>query len=207
MEPIQFVSENDVRSKYISSMLVRFGFFLGQGVGLSLIGFDKTAKGSASIDTGAVINALRDALATESIEHLGAPRRGLEEGVASEKEIQRDLFSRNFAAIATLLKKELKHIENGVYKYPYDLDPTGQFAARQWNPLSVASQLSNYVRDRRLVLDRRDRMDAKEVARNFKGPKYPEYYLQNFHYQTDGWLSSRSARVYDYQVSTVLLFE
>ena len=174
-------------------------------MGLSLTGFDKTAQGSASINTMAVINALRDALMTESIEDLGAPRQGVEDGTISEAEIQRDLFSRNFAAIATLLKKELDHIENGVYKYPYDLNPTDQNAIRQWNPLSVASQVSNYIRDRRLVLDRRDRLDAKEVTRNFRGPKYPEYYLQNFHYQTDGWLSSRSARVYDYQVESLFL--
>ena len=27
-----------------------------------------------------------------------------------------------------------------------------------------------------------------------------QYYLQNFHYQSDGWLSARSATIYDYQV-------
>ncbi len=33
---------------------------------------------------------------------------------------------------------------------------------------------------------------------------YPKYYLQNFHYQTDGYLSDRSAELYDLQVE--LLF-
>jgi hypothetical protein len=27
---------------------------------------------------------------------------------------------------------------------------------------------------------------------------FPDYYLQNFHWQTDGWLSTRSARSYEY---------
>ena len=34
--------------------------------------------------------------------------------------------------------------------------------------------------------------------------RYPDYYLRNFHWQTDGWLSDRSARIYDFGVD--LLF-
>jgi ubiquinone/menaquinone biosynthesis C-methylase UbiE len=33
--------------------------------------------------------------------------------------------------------------------------------------------------------------------------QYPAYYLQNFHYQTDGWLSEESARLYDTQVEVL----
>lgn len=47
---------------------------------------------------------------------------------------------------------------------------------------------------------RRDRRDGLEVRRSFSSPKYPAYYLQNFHYQTDGWMSAKSAQLYDYQV-------
>ena len=36
-----------------------------------------------------------------------------------------------------------------------------------------------------------------------QGELYPEYY-QNFHFQTDGWMSSTSAEVYDLQ--TEMLF-
>ncbi len=31
----------------------------------------------------------------------------------------------------------------------------------------------------------------------------PRYYLQNFHYQTDGWLSEHSAELYDFQVDVL----
>ena len=34
--------------------------------------------------------------------------------------------------------------------------------------------------------------------------RYPHYYLRNFHWQTDGWMSDRSAKLYD--VSVELLF-
>lgn len=49
--------------------------------------------------------------------------------------------------------------------------------------------------------------DGFEVRRNLKvSPgKYPQYYLQNFHFQSDGWLSARSAEIYDYQVESLFL--
>ncbi len=34
-------------------------------------------------------------------------------------------------------------------------------------------------------------------------PELPRYYRQNFHYQTDGWLSRKSAERYDFQVETL----
>jgi ubiquinone/menaquinone biosynthesis C-methylase UbiE len=44
----------------------------------------------------------------------------------------------------------------------------------------------------------------QEFAPTIKTEGYPKYYLQNFHYQTDGYLSDRSANLYDLQVE--LLF-
>ena len=32
---------------------------------------------------------------------------------------------------------------------------------------------------------------------------YPEYFLQHFHWQTDGYLSRKSAELYDYQVEAL----
>jgi ubiquinone/menaquinone biosynthesis C-methylase UbiE len=53
----------------------------------------------------------------------------------------------------------------------------------------------------------RQRMAKKEYQvfdKNINTEGYPKYYLQNFHYQTDGYLSDRSADLYDLQVE--LLF-
>jgi len=36
-----------------------------------------------------------------------------------------------------------------------------------------------------------------------KASAYPRYYLQNFHYQTDGWFSADSAELYDFQVEVL----
>ncbi len=47
---------------------------------------------------------------------------------------------------------------------------------------------------------RRQRRDVRDLPRNIDGRQYPDYYLQNFHHQTDGYLSDRSAELYDLQV-------
>ena len=51
---------------------------------------------------------------------------------------------------------------------------------------------------------RRDRQDYQVFSPEIDRSLYPPYYLQNFHYQTDGYLSDRSAELYDLQVD--LLF-
>lgn len=53
---------------------------------------------------------------------------------------------------------------------------------------------------------RRMRGDGQEVTRSKQketASRRPRYYLQNFHFQTDGWLSSESAGLYDFQVDVL----
>lgn len=40
----------------------------------------------------------------------------------------------------------------------------------------------------------------QDLPNNLNLDKYPQYYRRNFHYQTDGYLSDRSANIYDVQV-------
>jgi len=100
------------------------------------------------------------------------------------------------------MKKELSNVENGIYKLPYDLDLS---YANQWNPALVFNQVNRYVNDRKDVILRRSKKDGREIKKNFISNKYPDYYLQNFHYQSDGWLSQKSAELYDYQVESLFL--
>ena len=213
---IQFLIEDSMRIRYIIPMIIRVSFFLGQGVTLSAIGIDKPAVDSeqttsTQLNPVSVIAALQDALLTDNVDLLAQPDAELADELAnqvSDDELQRNLFAKNFASIIGLLRKELKNIENGDYKLPYDLDlreNSGIISRRQWNPVAVASQLISYTRDRREVLDRRDRKDGKELTKTWQSNKYPDYYLQNFHYQSDGWFSSKSAKLYDYQVESLFL--
>jgi ubiquinone/menaquinone biosynthesis C-methylase UbiE len=49
------------------------------------------------------------------------------------------------------------------------------------------------------IWGRRLRRDVHDLPKT-EGRSYPSYYLQNFHHQTDGYLSDRSAELYDLQV-------
>jgi hypothetical protein len=50
---------------------------------------------------------------------------------------------------------------------------------------------------------RRERNGYREVLTEATAGKRPEYYLQNFHYQSGGWLTEDSADRYDTQVEVL----
>ena len=85
-------------------------------------------------------------------------------------------------------------IRDGRYAMPHDLlaDPRAAIRA------SLA-----YLDDLRSVTDRRRRRAHQEVAEAPAAAGLPRYYRQNFHYQTDGYLSDRSAALYDFQVEVL----
>jgi ubiquinone/menaquinone biosynthesis C-methylase UbiE len=54
--------------------------------------------------------------------------------------------------------------------------------------------------DQPAIWSRRSRRDVRDLPRDVNPEQFPDYYLQNFHHQTDGYLSDRSAELYDLQV-------
>jgi ubiquinone/menaquinone biosynthesis C-methylase UbiE len=47
---------------------------------------------------------------------------------------------------------------------------------------------------------RRSERNVHDLPQEVQSENYPDYYLQNFHHQTDGYLSDHSASLYDLQV-------
>ncbi|MCG8441795.1 MAG: class I SAM-dependent methyltransferase [Caulobacterales bacterium] len=99
-------------------------------------------------------------------------------------------------AMRALFEQDLANIAEGLYPPPRDLDPTRL-------PATIAAS-RRYFADLPNV-DRRRRAPKGGVEARALAPtaRYPAYYLQNFHYQTDGWLSRRSAKLYDTQVEVL----
>ncbi|MCC7271974.1 MAG: class I SAM-dependent methyltransferase [Alphaproteobacteria bacterium] len=122
------------------------------------------------------------AAAAERRDGVPAPRRRLPGRDRLRADLEA-LFERDWAAIAA-----------GLYATPHDLwtDPRRALAASRAFLADLAS-----------VSARRRRGDHQEVARDPAFAHLPRYYRQNFHYQTDGWLSERSARLYDFQVEVL----
>lgn len=97
------------------------------------------------------------------------------------------------AGLNALIEQDLANIEAGLYRMPEDV----------WPGLSALRQAAKYIADLSAVDKRRRARDGQEVSRTNGSQRFPRYYLQNFHYQTDGYLSRRSAELYDFQVEVL----
>lgn len=98
------------------------------------------------------------------------------------------------AGMRALFERDWRNIEQGIY-----LPPPGM----PRNPARALERSLQFFRDVPEVDRRRMRRGHSEVVTADRRENYPRYYLQNFHYQTDGWLSERSAKIYDTQVEVL----
>jgi ubiquinone/menaquinone biosynthesis C-methylase UbiE len=97
------------------------------------------------------------------------------------------------ADMRALFQREWRDIEAGFFPPPRPLSiDAGEFLRR--------SLL--YFRDLPKV-DARRHGEADDMPPGEQGDGLPEYYRQNFHFQSDGWLSEHSAVLYDTQVEVL----
>lgn len=103
---------------------------------------------------------------------------------------------RMLSDIAKLFAADLKSVEDGLYPAPRD----GTMTPRQLLETSRA-----FFADVPKVAERRATGAHQEIFEESDdfGKALPRYYRQNFHFQTDGWLSEESARLYDFQVDVL----
>ena len=102
--------------------------------------------------------------------------------------------ARLYADMAVLFQRDLANVEAGIYPLPADHDGT--------LPVLLArSRL--FFEDLPEVHYRRERREVREVLTAHTRGKRPNYYLQNFHFQTGGWLTEASAQRYDTQVEVL----
>ena len=92
--------------------------------------------------------------------------------------------------IADLFAQDWKNVEAGLYPAPLNI----------LKEIGRATNSINYLRDMPGVVKRQKRRGHSEVPQK---NNLPRYYRQNFHYQTDGYLSDRSAQIYDFQVEAL----
>src|SRR5262249_6438724 len=101
---------------------------------------------------------------------------------------------RLYADMAVLFQRDLANVEAGIYPLPADHDGT----------LPVVLNRSRlFFEDLPDVHRRRERRDVRQVLTEDTRGKRPNYYLQNFHFQSGGWLTDDSAQRYDIQVEVL----
>lgn len=100
------------------------------------------------------------------------------------------------AAFLDLFAQDRSNIEAGLYPAPRE------FGVRQ--VLRAFERSAQFFADVPRVDARRVARAGAEVRRSNDTPSHlPAYYLQNFHYQTGGWLTEESAALYDTQVEVL----
>ena len=101
------------------------------------------------------------------------------------------------AGFLELFLQDRANIENGLYRAPNDV------RLRDLAETLVSSRA--FFKDVPEVDRRRTERKGTEVRETQADriKRFPVYYRQNFHYQSGGWLSDDSARVYDTQVETL----
>jgi ubiquinone/menaquinone biosynthesis C-methylase UbiE len=95
------------------------------------------------------------------------------------------------ADMTALIEQDLANVQAGIYPLPADHDGS---------LLTLLARSRLFFRDLPAIHERRQRNATHEVLSERTRGRRPEYYLQNFHFQSGGWLTEDSADRYDTQV-------
>jgi ubiquinone/menaquinone biosynthesis C-methylase UbiE len=101
---------------------------------------------------------------------------------------------RLYADMAVLLRQDLANVEAGLYPLPTDHDGS---------LLTLLHHSRLFFEDLPEIHRRRENGGHSEVLSEDTVGKRPRYYLQNFHFQSGGWMTEESARRYDTQVEVL----
>jgi ubiquinone/menaquinone biosynthesis C-methylase UbiE len=100
-----------------------------------------------------------------------------------------------YADMIRLFMQDLANVEAGIYPVPADHDGS---------LITLIRRSLLFFEDLPKIHQRRKRRAYNEVLSQGTRGKRPRYYLQNFHFQSDGWMTDDSAERYDTQVEVLL---
>jgi ubiquinone/menaquinone biosynthesis C-methylase UbiE len=101
---------------------------------------------------------------------------------------------RLYSDMAKLFMQDLANVEAGIYPLPADHDGS---------LLTLLHRSRLFFEDLPEIHRRRESDAHSEVLSEETSDKRPRYYLQNFHYQSGGWMTDDSAKRYDTQVEVL----
>jgi hypothetical protein len=101
---------------------------------------------------------------------------------------------RILADLRALLARDWENIEAGYYAPPSDA---------LGSPVGALRRAADFFADLAAVEESRHGKPKKRLLPDSPSGRYPRYYLQKFHFQSDGYLSSASAERYDHQVEVL----
>jgi ubiquinone/menaquinone biosynthesis C-methylase UbiE len=128
------------------------------------------------------------------LRRLAEQVRRRREGVPAKLQSDPRLDQRLQADRTALLEQDLANVEAGIYPLPADHDGS---------LLTLLDRSRLFFRDLPVIDERRQRKATHEVLDDTTRGRRPDYYLQNFHFQSGGWLTEDSAERYDTQVEVL----
>ncbi len=96
--------------------------------------------------------------------------------------------------LKALIEQDWRNIEAGYYVPPAD---------GLGNPVDEIRRTLDFFADLSAVEERRHGAREERLLTEVPRGRYPPYYLQKFHFQSDGYLSGASAERYDHQVEVL----
>jgi ubiquinone/menaquinone biosynthesis C-methylase UbiE len=103
--------------------------------------------------------------------------------------------NRLYADMARLFLQDFGNVESGIYPLPADHDGS---------LITLINRSRLFFEDLPEVHRRREGRAHNEIFNKDTRGTRPRYYLQNFHFQSGGWLTDESAERYDTQVEVLL---
>ncbi len=101
---------------------------------------------------------------------------------------------RILADLRALIEQDWRNIEAGYYAAPAD---------SPGSPVAALRRALDFFGDLAAVDERRHSAPRERLLHEPPPGNYPRYYLQKFHFQSDGYLSDASAARYDHQVEVL----
>jgi ubiquinone/menaquinone biosynthesis C-methylase UbiE len=98
-------------------------------------------------------------------------------------------------AYLDVFEQDNANIASGLYRTATDLNLK--------KSATLLATSMRFLADIPRIDERRLRNAGTEVRALPGSEKFPAYYRQNFHWQTDGWLTRESAQLYDFQVEAL----
>jgi ubiquinone/menaquinone biosynthesis C-methylase UbiE len=129
--------------------------------------------------------------------HILANRLGRRTAFAERRvEVENEYPNRQtfLGEMQALFERDWRNIEAGLYAAPAALDG---------GAIKTLRRSLDFLRDVPEVARRRRDHVHDEVLTEEARKDFPRYYLQNFHYQSGGWLTEHSAKLYDFQVEAL----
>ncbi len=98
-----------------------------------------------------------------------------------------------YQEIFRLLQEDAENIKNGLYP---------KSVLKPENPFAHWLRVFDVLKDGISVARRQNAGEHQDLSKDFKEvtEDLPEYYVRNFHFQTDGYFSDHSAEIYEHQV-------